>query len=195
MLNHENQEKKFRNCYAKKQKRTFKMIIYSFLFRHLVIKKQLCPNYRRGGGGGGAEDRKYRIQVSNLLVLCRRLFHSRFYHRWANNEMEKMSPWDFEPINETRLNADGTPAIIDATPVTKQEFQSMLYAPSDEDWFPNGQDYECRRLISGIDQLLEIKKLATNFGYGSCDAQLSLVQCSWVHVGKSIFVSPRFTFR
>ena len=75
-----------------------------------------------------------------------------------------MSPWDFEPIDESRLNADGTPAIIDATPVTRLEYQSMLYAPSDEDWFPNGQDAECFRLISGIEQLLEIKKLAANFG-------------------------------
>ena len=78
--------------------------------------------------------------------------------------MEKMSPWDFEPIDESRVDADGTPAVIDATPVTKQEFQSMLYSPSYEDWFPHGQDAECYRLVSGIEQLLEIKKLANNFG-------------------------------
>ena len=78
--------------------------------------------------------------------------------------MEKMSPWDFEPIDVSRLAADGSVAVIDATPVTKCEYQAMLYSPSDEDWFPNGQDAECHRLVSGIDQLLEIKKLATNFG-------------------------------
>ena len=76
-----------------------------------------------------------------------------------------MSPWDFEPIDVSRLAVDGSAAMIDATPVSKAEFQSMLYAPSDEDWFPNGQDAECYRLVSGIEQLLEIKKLANNFGY------------------------------
>ena len=105
-----------------------------------------------------------------------------------------MSPWDFEPIDESRLNADGTPAVIDATPVTKQEFQSMLYAPSDEDWFPNGQDYECRRLISGIEQLLEIKKLATNFGYGGCNDQVCRLvvmkpHCSTIHTyGGNLYI-------
>jgi hypothetical protein len=57
-----------------------------------------------------------------------------------------------------------TVALAFSIPVTREEYQALLYAPAEEDWFPNGQDAECYRLVSGIEQLLEIKKLALNFG-------------------------------
>uniref|UniRef100_A0A803U0X6 Bromodomain and WD repeat-containing protein 1 n=1 Tax=Anolis carolinensis TaxID=28377 RepID=A0A803U0X6_ANOCA len=71
---------------------------------------------------------------------------------WDNNEREKMSPWDMEPIPE------GTyPEEIGAgIPVTSEELASLLYKPQEGEWGSHSRDEECVRVLRGIDQLLSL---------------------------------------
>ena len=46
--------------------------------------------------------------------------------------------------------------------VTSDELEKLLYKPQDGEWGQKSRDEECERIISGIDQLLNLGK----FSYG-----------------------------
>ncbi|NWS41910.1 BRWD3 protein, partial [Probosciger aterrimus] len=72
---------------------------------------------------------------------------------WDNNERERMSPWDMEPI------PDGTayPEEVGAgVPVTPDELTALLYKPQEGEWGAHSRDEECERVIQGIEQLLSL---------------------------------------
>uniref|UniRef100_A0A803T7D8 Bromo domain-containing protein n=1 Tax=Anolis carolinensis TaxID=28377 RepID=A0A803T7D8_ANOCA len=72
---------------------------------------------------------------------------------WDNNEREKMSPWDMEPIPEGIAYPEEIGAGI---PVTSEELASLLYKPQEGEWGSHSRDEECVRVLRGIDQLLSL---------------------------------------
>ncbi|XP_014642409.1 PREDICTED: bromodomain and WD repeat-containing protein 1 [Ceratotherium simum simum] len=73
--------------------------------------------------------------------------------RWDNTEIEKLSPWDMEPIPD---NVDPPEELGASISVTSDELEKLLYKPEDGEWGQKSRDEECERIISGIDQLLNL---------------------------------------
>ncbi|XP_031220381.1 bromodomain and WD repeat-containing protein 1 isoform X3 [Mastomys coucha] len=73
--------------------------------------------------------------------------------RWDNTEIEKLSPWDMEPIPD---NVDPPEELGASISVTSDELEKLLYKPQDGEWGQRSRDEECERIISGIDQLLNL---------------------------------------
>ncbi|XP_071471126.1 bromodomain and WD repeat-containing protein 1 isoform X1 [Marmota flaviventris] len=73
--------------------------------------------------------------------------------RWDNTEIEKLSPWDMEPIPD---NVDPPEELGASISVTADELEKLLYKPQDGEWGQKSRDEECDRIISGIDQLLNL---------------------------------------
>ncbi|CAH6792596.1 bromodomain and WD repeat-containing protein 1 isoform X1 [Phodopus roborovskii] len=73
--------------------------------------------------------------------------------RWDNTEIEKLSPWDMEPIPD---NVDPPEELGSSISVTSDELEKLLYKPRDGEWGQRSRDEECERIISGIDQLLNL---------------------------------------
>ncbi|XP_007943742.2 bromodomain and WD repeat-containing protein 1 [Orycteropus afer afer] len=73
--------------------------------------------------------------------------------RWDNTEIEKLSPWDMEPIPD---NVDPPEELGASISVTSDELEKLLYKPQDGEWGRRSRDEECERIISGIDQLLNL---------------------------------------
>ncbi|XP_063080594.1 bromodomain and WD repeat-containing protein 1 isoform X2 [Cavia porcellus] len=73
--------------------------------------------------------------------------------RWDNTEIEKLSPWDMEPIPE---NVDPPEEVGASISVTSDELEKLLYKPQDGEWGQKSRDEECERIINGIDQLLNL---------------------------------------
>lgn len=75
-----------------------------------------------------------------------------FLVMWDNGETEKMSPWDFERVDESRM-----PSIMGGSvDITAEERLAMMYSPKDNEWSPRGQVAECNRLIRGLEKIMEL---------------------------------------
>ncbi|XP_055975288.1 bromodomain and WD repeat-containing protein 1 [Sorex fumeus] len=72
---------------------------------------------------------------------------------WDNTETEKLSPWDMEPIPD---NVEPPEEVGASISVTSDELEKLLYKPQDGEWGLKSRDEECERIISGIDQLLNM---------------------------------------
>uniref|UniRef100_A0A7N9CPW7 Bromodomain and WD repeat-containing protein 3 n=1 Tax=Macaca fascicularis TaxID=9541 RepID=A0A7N9CPW7_MACFA len=72
---------------------------------------------------------------------------------WDNNEREKMSPWDMEPIPEGTAFPDEVGAGV---PVSQEELTALLYKPQEGEWGAHSRDEECERVIQGINHLLSL---------------------------------------
>uniref|UniRef100_A0A452VH67 Bromodomain and WD repeat domain containing 3 n=1 Tax=Ursus maritimus TaxID=29073 RepID=A0A452VH67_URSMA len=72
---------------------------------------------------------------------------------WDNNEREKMSPWDMEPIPEGTAFPDEVGAGV---PVSQEELTALLYKPQEGEWGAHSRDEECERVIQGINHLLAL---------------------------------------
>ncbi|XP_074644765.1 PH-interacting protein-like [Tubulanus polymorphus] len=69
---------------------------------------------------------------------------------WDNHEVEKLSPWDLEPIDESHL-----PEIVDGSvPVTTAELKSLMYTPKYSEWPACGRDAECARISQCIEIIM-----------------------------------------
>ncbi|XP_052866159.1 bromodomain and WD repeat-containing protein 3 [Anopheles cruzii] len=73
-----------------------------------------------------------------------------FRVRWDNGEYELMSPWDLEPVDESRQPDE----IGGAVPVLAEELQATLYQPKTEEWPRGDRDASCRRIIAGLEQVM-----------------------------------------
>ncbi|XP_042312358.1 bromodomain and WD repeat-containing protein 1 isoform X1 [Sceloporus undulatus] len=74
--------------------------------------------------------------------------------KWDNGEIERLSPWDMEPIPD---NVVDKPEELGASvSVTSEEMAKLLYRPQKGEWQGKSQDEECERIISAIDQLLTL---------------------------------------
>lgn len=73
-----------------------------------------------------------------------------FVVRWDNGEEERMSPWDFEQIDHTRLPAvEGTGVDIIA-----EEREAMQYVPSQDDFNTESRDAFRARMMAGMDRVM-----------------------------------------
>lgn len=82
-------------------------------------------------------------EFPNSLFMCFRV-------RWDNGEYEFMSPWDMEPIDQNRQPIE----IGGAVPVLPEELRATLYQPKQEEWPRGDRDASCRRIISGLEQVM-----------------------------------------
>uniref|UniRef100_A0A8C4VKM5 Bromodomain and WD repeat domain containing 1 n=1 Tax=Gopherus evgoodei TaxID=1825980 RepID=A0A8C4VKM5_9SAUR len=73
--------------------------------------------------------------------------------KWDNGEIEKLSPWDMEPIPD---HVDQPEELGASVSVTYEEMEKLLYKPQEGEWGKRSRDEVCERIISGIDQLLNL---------------------------------------
>ena len=69
---------------------------------------------------------------------------------WDNGDREALSPWDLEPLSvacgSRKRSAE---ANTDGAAVTSEELKALLYVPEENEWPPEGRDYECERIFNG----------------------------------------------
>lgn len=82
-------------------------------------------------------------EFPNSLFMCFRI-------RWDNGEVEKMSPWDMEPIDANRLPEE----LGGQVPVLPEELRATLYQPRPEEWPRGDRDATCRRIVAGIEAVM-----------------------------------------
>ncbi len=75
----------------------------------------------------------------------------RFADIWDNNEGDRISPWDMEPVDPDRRPSEpGT-----GVPVMPEEMACTLYQPRAEDWPPGGDRVaECDRIGAATSQVI-----------------------------------------
>ncbi|XP_071422882.1 bromodomain and WD repeat-containing protein 1 [Pithys albifrons albifrons] len=73
--------------------------------------------------------------------------------KWDNGEIEKLSPWDMEPVPD---NVDQPEELGASVSVTSEEVEKLLYKPQEGEWGMKSRDEACERIISGIDQLMTL---------------------------------------
>ncbi|OQR74142.1 bromodomain and WD repeat-containing protein 3-like [Tropilaelaps mercedesae] len=73
-----------------------------------------------------------------------------FMVRWDNGEEERMSPWDFEQIDHTRLpTVEGT-----GVDIITEEREAMQYVPSQDDFNTESRDAFRARMMGGMDRVM-----------------------------------------
>ncbi|XP_032888358.1 bromodomain and WD repeat-containing protein 1 isoform X1 [Amblyraja radiata] len=78
---------------------------------------------------------------------------------WENNEIERLSPWDMEPISENAQFPEDPSAGVS---VTTGELEALLYKPQEGVWGERTRDEECDRIVRGIEDVLTLD-IATPF--------------------------------
>lgn len=89
----------------------------------------------------------YQAEYPDSLFQC-------FKVRWDNGEIEKLSPWDLEPISDEAQQPETEGAGI---PVTAEEMSELMYKPLLGEWGKRSRDEECERIIAGISQLITVE--------------------------------------
>nr|XP_029722575.1 PH-interacting protein-like [Aedes albopictus] len=124
----------------------------------LVLKQTFDTSVRRNWGPGDRfrcmiEDVWWLGQIESLNQLSPEFPDSLFMCfrvRWDNGEYEFMSPWDLEPVDESRLPVE----VGGAVPVLPEELRATLYQPKAEEWPRGDRDASCRRIIGGLEQVM-----------------------------------------
>ncbi|XP_053623119.1 PH-interacting protein isoform X2 [Plodia interpunctella] len=65
--------------------------------------------------------------------------------RWDNGEVERLSPWDLEPLDEARLPRSPGGAV----PVLAAELRALLYRPAPAEWPPGADQRAASAAIAG----------------------------------------------
>lgn len=124
----------------------------------LVLKQTFDTSVRRNWGPGD----RFRCMIEDVWWLGQIESHNQlsaefpnslfmcFRVRWDNGEYEFMSPWDLEPVDESRLPQD----VGGAIPVLPEELRATLYQPKTEEWPRGDRDATCRRIIGGLEQVM-----------------------------------------
>uniref|UniRef100_A0A8D3E3D2 Bromodomain and WD repeat domain containing 1 n=1 Tax=Scophthalmus maximus TaxID=52904 RepID=A0A8D3E3D2_SCOMX len=89
----------------------------------------------------------YQPEYPDSLFQC-------FKVSWDNGEIEKLSPWDVEPIPD---DAEQPETEGGGIPVTADEMRELMYKPLTGEWGERSRDEECERIIGGIDQLITVE--------------------------------------
>jgi bromodomain and WD repeat domain-containing protein 1/3 len=89
--------------------------------------------------------------------------------KWDNGELERMSPWDMEPLDDNRrttyvcvgtlilFRPSGVPENSgEALPVLEEEIQSILYQPTIDDWPNNDRDAVTSHILAGLSKVMEL---------------------------------------
>lgn len=85
----------------------------------------------------------YSEEFPDSLFMC-------FQIRWDSGEMERMSPWDMEPIDNSRMPNE----VGNVVHVQAEELQMMLYQPSSDEWPRGDRDGTCRRIVAGLEEVM-----------------------------------------
>lgn len=79
---------------------------------------------------------------------------------WQTGESEQFSPWDLEPVCGVNSRKSKCPAQTDppinGEQVTLDEMKSLLYVPNGQEWPTLGRDYECERILTGLEFIMEL---------------------------------------
>ncbi|XP_076307639.1 PH-interacting protein-like [Tachypleus tridentatus] len=75
-----------------------------------------------------------------------------FFVKLDNQEMERMSPWDLEPLIHNGLRDRQRQNMN----VAEKEQISARYSPKPSEWPKCGQEEECNRLARGLEQIMEL---------------------------------------
>lgn len=81
---------------------------------------------------------------------------------WDSSDKEALSPWDLEPL--CGVNARKTKPVASAAvpengeglAVTSEEIKDLLYSPTMNEWPGVGRDYECERILNGLQKIMEL---------------------------------------
>ncbi|XP_041659062.1 bromodomain and WD repeat-containing protein 3 isoform X2 [Cheilinus undulatus] len=94
----------------------------------------------------------YQPEYPDSLFQC-------FKVGWDNGELEKLSPWDVEPIPDDGVCSAAQQPDTEGggIPVTADEMSELMYKPLLGEWGERSRDEECERIIAGIDQLLTVE--------------------------------------
>lgn len=88
----------------------------------------------------------YSNEFPDSLFMC-------FQIRYDDGEVDKMSPWDMEQIDNSRL-----PNEVDGVvPILTKELQMMLYQPKSDEWPRNDRDGTCRQIIAGLEKVMRLE--------------------------------------
>ncbi|UYV80695.1 BRWD3 [Cordylochernes scorpioides] len=79
-------------------------------------------------------------------LVCSRGSLPCFNVTWDNGETEKMSPWDFEPVDEDRGCVE----------LNQEERESLMYVPKNSEWSMYGQRADCRRIAAGLEKIMQL---------------------------------------
>lgn len=124
----------------------------------LVLKQTFDTSVRRNWGPGD----RFRCMIEDVWWLGQIESHNQlspefpdslfmcFRVRWDNGEYEFMSPWDLEPVDESRLPIE----VGGAVPVLPEELRATLYQPKAEEWPRGDRDASCRRIIAGLEHVM-----------------------------------------
>ncbi|XP_049883065.1 bromodomain and WD repeat-containing protein 3 [Pectinophora gossypiella] len=73
--------------------------------------------------------------------------------RWDNGEVERLSPWDLEPLDPERLPAEPGGSV----PVLPHELEAVLYRAEPDEWPPRGERAAaCRAIAQHIGQVMSL---------------------------------------
>ncbi|KAL5289713.1 BRWD3 family protein [Megaselia abdita] len=72
--------------------------------------------------------------------------------KWDNGELEYMSPWDMEPLDESRTPSE----IGGAVHVLPEELKATLYQPKEEEWPRGGRESSSRRILSALQNIMSL---------------------------------------
>lgn len=72
--------------------------------------------------------------------------------KWDNGELEYMSPWDMEPLNEKRIPSE----IGGAVYVLPEELKATLYQPKEEEWPRGDREASTRRILSALQSIMSL---------------------------------------
>ncbi|KAJ8679018.1 hypothetical protein QAD02_014805 [Eretmocerus hayati] len=80
-------------------------------------------------------------------------YYLRYKIRWDTNDLDFLSPWDLEPIDEDRL----PPIEGDKVPVLPEEYREMnTYQPQPDEWPTGDREAASQRIIKGLDQVITL---------------------------------------
>ncbi|CAG9789744.1 unnamed protein product [Diatraea saccharalis] len=73
--------------------------------------------------------------------------------RWDNGEVERLSPWDLEPVDPDRVSSEAGGAV----PVLARELEAVLYRPRPHEWPPAGhRTPACRAIAQHLSQVMSL---------------------------------------
>lgn len=94
-------------------------------------------------------------QIQNISPISEEFKDSLFMScrvKWDNGELEYMSPWDMEPLDENRIPSE----IGGAVHVLPEELKATLYQPREEEW-PNGdRESATRRILNAFHKIMSL---------------------------------------
>lgn len=71
---------------------------------------------------------------------------------WDNGELEYMSPWDMEPLDEKRIPSE----IGGAVHVLPEELKATLYQPKEEEWPKGSREATTKRILNALQSIMSL---------------------------------------